>query len=265
VFNNASIGTASRSGGNPLVSPEKADTVTFGVIYQPTAIDGFSLSVDWYDIDVQDALGQLSFQNIVDGCFRGAADLCPYVLRDPATNVITRIDSLFLNINKQILRGVDLETRYTRQLGEGSLNWRFLATRVDENSLTFPGAPKDLFNREQPKYRVVTNVGYSRGPLGVFVSERWLDGHLLNRNFVEGVNVDENDVPSWAVTDLNLTYDLPLQGNDWSFFVNVTNVFDKDPPQTPGAPGFVGGTAGPSALLYDTIGRRWVLGVNLRF
>ncbi len=81
-FNNASIGTASRSGGNPDVDPEKADTVTFGVVFQPSAgvLDGLSLSADWYKIDVKDALGQLQFQDIVTGCSRGAADLCQYVI-----------------------------------------------------------------------------------------------------------------------------------------------------------------------------------------
>jgi iron complex outermembrane receptor protein len=265
VFNNAQIGTASRSGGNPNVNPEKADTVTFGLVYQPVRLEGFSFSIDWYDIEVQDALGQLLFQNIVDGCFRGAADLCQYVIRDPLSNGITRIDSLFINISRQVLKGVDFEMRYSRPVGEGSLQWRLFGNRADENSLQFPGVPKDWFNRERPKYTIVTNVGYSRGPMSVFVNERWLDGHLLNRNFVEGIHVDENDVGSWATTDVNFTYDLPLAAEKWSVFVNVTNVFDKDPPQTPGALNFVGGTNGPSALVYDTIGRRFVAGVNLRF
>lgn len=265
VFNNTQIGTASRSGGNPLVNPERADTVTYGVVFQPARLDGFSLSVDWYNIDINDALGQLSFQNIVDGCFRGAADLCQYVIRDPVSNGITRIDSLFINISNQVLEGIDFEMRYSHSIGEGALQWRLLGTRVDENSLLFPGAPRDFLNRERPRYSIATNVGYSRGPLSVFVNERWVDGHLLNRNFVEGINVDENDVGSWATTDVNFSYDLPLAGQEWSLFVNVSNLFDKDPPQTPGALNFVGGTNGPNPALYDTIGRRWVVGANLAF
>ncbi len=41
VFGNAQIGTASRSGGNPNVNPEEADTVTFGVVYQPAGLSKF--------------------------------------------------------------------------------------------------------------------------------------------------------------------------------------------------------------------------------
>jgi iron complex outermembrane recepter protein len=270
AFNNAQIGTASRSGGNPNVNPEEADTVTFGVVYQPDGLPGFSVSADWYKIDINDALGQLSFQNIVNGCFNGAQDLCRYVIRDPVSNGIVRIDSLFINISNQVLEGLDLELRYSHSIGEGTLQWRFFANKAAENSLQFPGAPRDFLNRERPKYSVATNVGYTRGPLSVFVNERWLDGHLLNRQFREGVDVDENDVGSWATTDLNITYDLPFGGEDWSLFVNVSNLFDKDPPQTPGALNFVGGTVNPGNVagapgIYDIIGRRFVIGANLRF
>src|SRR5262249_49277969 len=105
----------------------------------------------------------------------------------------------------------------------------------------------------------------------IFVNQRWLDGHLLNRQFREGVDVDENDVGSYSTTDVNFRYDLPLRGGDtWSLFANVSNLFDKDPPQTPGAFNFVGGTVTPGNIgmapgVYDIIGRRFVVGVNLKF
>lgn len=76
LFNNATIGTASRSGGNPNVNPEEADTITVGVVYQPAWLEGFSLSADWYEIDLQEALFQPNSQNIVDSCFAGDTLLC---------------------------------------------------------------------------------------------------------------------------------------------------------------------------------------------
>src|SRR5262249_33050550 len=42
------------NGGNPAVAPEKADTLTAGIVYQPTWFDGFSVTLDWYDIKIKD-------------------------------------------------------------------------------------------------------------------------------------------------------------------------------------------------------------------
>jgi outer membrane receptor protein involved in Fe transport len=263
MFNNARVSTTSRTGGNPNVNPEQADTWTTGFIWQPSSIpllDGFSSSVDWYYVDLNDAIGQLGFQNIVDSCWDGATELCQYVIRD-STGQITRIDNLFLNISNSRLRGVDLETRYQTDVdwfGEGaeSLNWRLFANHVIESSNQLPGAPRDFVGREQPEWRVTTSLSYSNGPFRSFVQGRWLDGRTVNRRFVEGVDVDVNEAASVFYTDLNLSYELELDGQQYRVFGNVTNLLDRAPPQTAG---------GPSANWYDTIGRTYTVGVNLSF
>jgi outer membrane receptor protein involved in Fe transport len=271
-FNNATFGTASRSGGNPNVNPEEADTITVGVIYQPAWLDGFSVSADWYEIDLKGALFQPQFQVIVDGCFAGDQLLCGLITRDSTSNQILRIDSVFINAASQILEGVDVEMRYTTDVdlfvyAEENLTWRLFATQVYENSVRNPNAPRDFFDREQPDLRITTNLSYSIGPFRTFIQGRYLNGSLLpnGRNWVEGINVDDNSVPSNFVTDLNFSYDMEAGDTNWNIYANVTNLFDRAPPQTPGTPNFVGGTNGPNAATYDTIGRRWVMGVNVRF
>tara|TARA_B110000305_G_C18956378_1_gene410682 strand:- start:386 stop:529 length:144 start_codon:yes stop_codon:yes gene_type:complete len=47
--------------------------------------------------------------------------------------------------------------------------------------------------------------------------------------------------------------------------MTVNNLLDEEPPQTPGnGVAFLGGTNGVNGL-YDAIGRRYVLGVNMNF
>ena len=60
----------------PTLDPENADTCTFGVVYQPGWLPGFSTSVDYWDIDITGAIGTLGFQRIVDDCFAGAQAMC---------------------------------------------------------------------------------------------------------------------------------------------------------------------------------------------
>ncbi len=54
---NATITTANYSGGNPDVGLENARTSVYGFVYQPT--DKFSVTFDKYDINIDDAIGQL--------------------------------------------------------------------------------------------------------------------------------------------------------------------------------------------------------------
>ncbi len=270
TFNNAVIGTSSRTGGNPLVQPEKADTVTVGFVWQPgDVLDGMALSLDWFNIDVTDALGQLSFQNIVNGCFQGTTDLCQYVQRDPTTRQITRVDSLFINLSKQVLSGIDVELNYQRDIdlfgGGESLGFRFYASQVRENYIQLPKSPRDNVGLEQPEWRLLPALTYSRGSFRAFLQGRYFDSRTLNRQWTEGVNIDDNSVHSVTYADMTLSYEMELGGQAYRMFANATNLFDRAPPQTPGNPGFVGGTGGPSAGLYDTVGRTYTIGANVSF
>src|SRR5690606_10288709 len=67
-FNGESYLISSVRGGNPDLRPEVADTNTAGFVYQPSFtpwLEGLSLSLDWYDVDIRDAVAQLGGQRIV--------------------------------------------------------------------------------------------------------------------------------------------------------------------------------------------------------
>jgi hypothetical protein len=70
--------------GNQNLTPEEADTVTAGLVIEPQQT-GLQFSIDWYDIDLADAIGQLGVQRIVDECKAApGSQFCSYVFRDPA-------------------------------------------------------------------------------------------------------------------------------------------------------------------------------------
>ncbi len=79
--NNVTVMTASFSGGNPEVAPKKRPRRLLGFVYQLVALDGFAMSVDWYRIDITDAIGQLTSQDVVWAASRGDQLLCSYVQR----------------------------------------------------------------------------------------------------------------------------------------------------------------------------------------
>jgi hypothetical protein len=155
----------------------------------------------------------------------------------------------------------------------GSSLWELVTPVLD--GMILPGVTRqsvldlarDYLSFEQPKWRFTTNAVYSNGPLRAFVQGRWIDKRGLNRLFNTGLTnaatIEDNTVSSVFYTDLNLSYEHPMDGKKLKFFANVTNLLDRAPPQTPGTVG-TGGTGQPS-LQYDTIGRTYTLGVNLAF
>jgi iron complex outermembrane recepter protein len=263
------IFTASRSAGNPNVDPEEADTLTFGAVYQPAWLDGFSVSGDAYSITIDGALAQPGFQDIVDGCFDGGQVFCDLIERG-SDNLITRITSIYFNLDELRLKGFDLEMRYTTEVsllgGDETLSWRLIAASVDENSQLVAGAPRDYLDRQQPSLRYLTNLTYTRGDFRAFLNGRYTDEYSLNRRFVEGVDVDDNTVDSVFYTDMTLGYDFAGEnGSNFNVFLSINNLFDEEPPQTPGnGVAFLGGTNGVNGL-YDALGRRYVMGVNMSF
>jgi iron complex outermembrane recepter protein len=271
--NNETVSTASFSGGNPNVGLETALTNTVGIVYEP--VDRFSMTLDWYDIDLDGAIGLLGNQTIVDTCFAsgGQSSLCEFVVRDAAGD-INRVDNLFINLSNQRISGVDAEFNYAGiDLGGGTLGWRLLATRLNENSILTPGSPRDEragdvggvgATPSLPENKVTTSLSYARGPWSMFLQGRYIDGGTMNRTFVEGVDVDDNTVSSVFYTDLTFRFSGQGGAAPWQFFFTANNVFNEPPPDMYAGLGRAG-VPGPSSILYDTIGRRFVAGVRVNY
>jgi iron complex outermembrane receptor protein len=257
-------------GGNPLVQPERADTYAAGVVLQPTFARGLSVSVDWYSINVKDAIGLLGPQNIVNQCFQGATQLCAQIKRDPITNVITGMNDVFLNINAQKVAGTDVEADYQLSLGGGrSLGFRLLGSYLDQFSLHNLGARVQqqagtTGNLPLPRVQLSLGTNYAQGPFSVFVNERFISSgkRIWNDNMplYGGQIIDDDHIASALYTDLNLNYRRSGGGSSqWELYLNVQNVFDRVPPRVPIFSGF-NGTTDTNRSLFDVLGRRFVLG-----
>ncbi|HEY6455767.1 MAG TPA: TonB-dependent receptor [Steroidobacteraceae bacterium] len=259
-------------GGNPAVKPEKADTYSAGIVLQPTFARGLSVSIDWYSINIKDAIGMLGPQNIVNECFEGATQLCALIKRDPVTNVIIGMNDVYQNINAEKVVGTDMETDYQLSLGTGgALTFRLLGGYLDEESLSNIGAPVmqeagTTGNLPLPRVQLNLGINYAQGPFSVFVNERFISDGRREWNDDEpalgGVTINDDHIASALYTDLNLAYTMTSKGNrDWQVYLNVANLLNREPPRVPIFSGF-NGTTDTNRALFDVLGRRFVLGVK---
>ena len=283
---NALISTASFQGGNPNVGLETAQTSVFGFVWQP--LDKFSVTVDKWDINLDDAIGQLTSQTIVTSCYNSpghnTSSLCQYVIRD-TNNQINRVEALFINLANQRVRGLDLELNYAGvNVGGGTLSWRLLGSHLYENSVLTPGSPRDERAGDVgsappagglPKDKFTTSLRYARGPISIFLQERYVGGGVNDHLKVEGttrfaapspiVTIDDNTVSSVMYTDLSFSFTGGKSGaTPWEAFLTVNNLTNAEPPATYQVVGRAG-VAGPNTFLYDTLGRRFTAGVRVNF
>ena len=264
------------AGGNPNVDPEKADTLTFGVVYQPSWLEGFGMSVDAFDVKIAGAIGQLGAQAIVDQCRLGATQLCSYIARG-TDGFISTVYNLFINTAEARARGVDFELSYARPVslfgGNEHIRARLLAGHVKELSTTQAGALKvdragqtGLQNPagNAPDWQGTFSLSYDRGPLSATVQERYINSGTYDATYVQGVDIDDNTIASAAYTNLELAYKGEMSGTStWQTYLNVTNVFNRDPPLV-ATWGFTGSQQTNTGL-FDIYGRRYNVGVRFNF
>ncbi len=272
VFGTTNASLTSLGAPNLILGPEFGNTITTGLIYQPSFADwaeGIQVSVDWYEIDLIGAVNLYGNQRIVDDCFQtGAASACSLISRDAGTNTITRILNQYINAGNAQTRGVDLEMAYTMEpnfFGSEveSFSIRALAGFLGENSTkTAAGTTADqVMAQARPEYKATISSNYSVGPWGVMLQGTY-DGDttVLNTWNVTTFDVDDNTIPSQTVFSLAGMYTGDMSsGGQWRASLNVTNMFDRAPPAIAGAGGQSYSTS------HDTLGRRYQLSLNMDF
>lgn len=267
------------SGGNPSIEPEKGDTFTVGLVYRPGWLPGFDLSVDWLRVELSDAIEAYTAQTIVDRCYQdGDQDQCARITRglDASGNdIIVFINQSKQNINKATFDGVDFELGYTRAIhllgGSERLSVRLLGTYLIEASTTnFAGVKTDSTGSLPAQYftrKLNLNLSYMNGGFSWSLNGRYNNGGATtltwNQPDANGVinwNVADNHTGGSVYWDTRLAYRLPVGNGEVEVFGNVQNLFDRDPPLV-----LLQGVGAQTAGGYDQIGRRYVMGVSMRF
>ena len=254
------------TGGNPALKPERARTLTAGVVFEP--LKGLALSADYWRIDIRDAIETLGIQTIFANCYdRGEQAFCDQIHRDPITHRIDPVDELLQNVSHTITSGIDLAVLHDLDLCacgrvHTMLQAQYLITH-------------DIETAQQ----VIHGAGYY--DLGVFprfkanLASRWTHrsgasaGFLLQfvGSYKECASDDCNtnlaasrDVARYYKLDLFGGYDLPSSFGRTSVQLGVNNVFNATPPLVYNA-----AEANSDATAYDFIGRLVYARITQRF
>lgn len=267
--------TQSLTGGNPQLEPEVSDTYTLGAIFTPAAIDGLTLSIDYFDIEVEDAIqaGAAPAQQVLDECIRtGNPTFCDLITRDQGGSLIAGTPGVGFqatNINIATLKtnGFDIQAVYDVGLwdlgfeGMGSLRFDYAATILDElNTTAFPGAdPLECAGKvlggcraPSPEYRhrMITTW---QTPWDITATAIWRYFSAVdNVAGRQNVSVDiDKGFDRQQYLDLSVEY---AYSDSLAFRAGVNNAFGKLPPVTTSA-GTAPGNANTFPTVYDATGR----------
>lgn len=253
-LNDAVYIVSTQQGGNPEVEPEYADTLTYGLVYQPSWLPNVSASVDVYDIKLTNAIAILGLADIVNECFRVGA-FCDKINRD-ASGMIQTVRNIYINLNQTRTTGMDVELQYRQPVslfgGDENLRMRMIASHLSEVSIDpYIGSKIDNVGvNDNADWRVMFSATYSRGPLSVAWTENWRSEVKRDRLWVSGVDVDDNTIASQSLSNLRVTW----SADNYSIYGAVSNVFDRNPSRVMGL-----------NSIYDVIGRNYTVGLNYRY
>jgi iron complex outermembrane recepter protein len=266
---NTSVPITIERGGNPNLAPEEAETVTVGLVWTPSndLLNGLRASVDYFDVEIDGAVGLYGIQRIADECFIKNL-LCDQV-RLSDTGEVTKIFDVYQNVAQATVTGVDGEVAYTFEpdfFGSDAetFNLRALAGYVIERTDTaLGGSAVDVVGgRATPALTAVTTATYGVGPWSFQMQGRFTDSTQINTTWVEGIDVDKNTLPSITWWNARIGYrGETSDGSNWGVALNIQNVFDKQPIIVPAV-----STRGATQTLDgDLYGRRYNLNVNYSF
>jgi outer membrane receptor protein involved in Fe transport len=289
----------SLTGGNPDLTPEIADTYSVGFVFTPTFFKGFTLTADYFNININKAIVSLPLNLVLTGC--GLQDLaasCALISRNPNLGYAIfggstvgskgNVDAALVNAGALQTEGIDTEANYRFALPDwgnhtwGSMLFHFEGTYVQRLVTIFPGEEYDCAGyygttcgTPTPKWRHQFRVSWNT-PWNLGVSANWRYLSPTNLDFDSNQAAFQNGfkdtlatdahIPSYSYFDLAFTYKIK---DRYPFRGGINNIFDRTPPLLDSnsfgisAPPL--GNANTYPQVFDPLGRVFYLGVTADF
>ena len=242
---------STRAGGNPDLQPEQAVTRTLGLVYSPAWLAGFDASLDWYEIEVEDAILAPDVRELLRSCIDAQVpEACARTTR-AASGDLLLIDGRLLNSGLLAVEGYDLLLRWRGDTPLGALEiaWDSSYTARYEAEIPRGAAPRSAVGNNatfEPGFRIRSNLdlAWRRGAWSASVAARWysgLDEPCIAPSFVGRTDLcsdpgiahsqdprfPENRLGTATYVDLQAGWDAPWGSR---LVAGVHNAFDRDPP-----------------------------------
>jgi outer membrane receptor protein involved in Fe transport len=268
--------------GNAALTPEIAHTFTGGVVLTPDFIPDLTMSIDYYKINMSNAITALSYgntaiQNICIDSIRAGGALSPYCGLAVRPNPISDnspdnypLYTISSSLNSANVRteGIDFEIDYGFEMADiadwapGSVNLRnLLSIQPYITTVGFPGASATY--NVMPKGRMTTFFSYTLGDWRLNLQNTWLSGFKKANGPVTPTqnNYVAPRVGSFDTLDVTIDRRFDLAGGDADLYLSVQNIGNTQPPLNPTSPTNPG-LFYPVSSYESALGRYFTVGLR---
>ncbi len=272
--------------GNENLDAEESDSWTFGAVFNHGVGEtgDFTLSVDYFSIEIDQLIDTLDRQIAVNSCFNVAPgafpnEFCGFLTRDEdgaalQLGELTEVNSVFFNEGKLETEGVDVSLAWGWELSDwfasvpGQVALRLNYTYLMDFTETKFGDEQEFvgdtgFARNKGQTAIVYGIGAW--------DFTWEWNHIGDSRPLSSDPLFAYDVGAYDVHDVQIAFDFGSSAMEDSMlggarlYVGANNVFDEDAPVIlSGVPGNTTGTD-TDASVYNPIGRTWYVGLNFTF
>jgi len=221
-----------REGGNPGLTAETGETLTFGVVWTPTVGPvGLELALDYWEVDLEDGITELGVNYILNDCYtnqnQGSCDL----ITRRADYSIAQILDAPINAAELYSEGIDAQIDATWDLGGSQLSASLLWSHfLDNYRKSFPDDDEfDLVGRYTGSAYAEDKANFTLAWSWNSLRVSWLGeyiGKLESPSVIFG-DYDQS-IDSQLYHDLVVDYNFDRTGTTIS--AGITNVTDEEPP-----------------------------------
>ncbi|GAA4051623.1 TonB-dependent receptor domain-containing protein [Parerythrobacter jejuensis] len=178
-------------GGNPFLQAEVSDSLTIGAVIEPRWIPGLSITVDYYDIEVESVIANISGNQILANCYDAPTlnnNFCPLIAPRNADGSLRNVGALNIapvNFASLTAEGIDFDVRYAKTFdNDDRLDLRLIATHTLDRTNFLDIDNPDLPNRVRgelgdPEWAMNFNASYRKGAVTFAYSFRWVDKQTI--------------------------------------------------------------------------------------
>lgn len=253
-------------GGNPNLGAESADTTTVGIVWQPELVKGLSTTLDYFNIEIQEAITSVNGSDMLKLCYedpQGNAQFCDTFSRHPVTMQVNELNQRPVNAAVEEVSGIDFNIVYKFDvMGWDARSTLDITRLLNHESTPFVGQPAidkvGFITEDQGSYTKW------RGNFSIsLLSDNWTGTYSLRyigaADDVNGGDFDPlgKSVDAITYSDLAGSYRI---NDDLVVSIGIDNIFDKKAPYLTSW-----NDANTDVMTYDLLGRRGFARVSYHF
>ncbi len=257
-------------GGSAVVEPEQAESFTAGLVVTPAFVDGLTLTLDYFNIKVEEGIGTIPAATALQKCLdTGISAFCDLINRHPISGSLWLqggyISAQTTNLSEENVEGVDLIFDYNFDTPVGPMELQGVSTYLLASDLV-----------ELPGEQALECAGHWGAYCGKNPQPKWSGNYkaslyapfdvrvsLALRHLGETEDLGSNGINFGAETYWDLTAEWSATEN-YVLTAGISNLFDTDP-QVSSDAGTAPGNGNTFPAFFDALGRFVFINLGVSF